>query len=438
VVAGSTVTLEFGADGQATGTAGCNAYGGRYQVQGGSISFQEIVSTLMACADEQVMGQEQQYLQALGTTGKFEISGDRLTIAFDSGQGALKYARANAVTIPTPAPTPTTGGTAGNAASPGAPTAPAASSGETQSASAYLDDRSTPTGLILSYFNAINRKEFLRAYSYWTNPVGWLGSFEKFQQDHQNTVSVDATLGQVVGASGEGQLYYSVPVLLKTRTSDGKTQAYTGCYLMHLFQPGEQGVPPFIPLTLEKFRTQPVESNAPDEDLAANACATPDPPPGNPIIPAPVTNRGDISKNNYLDDRSGPVEVLSSLFNAVNRKEYARAYSYWENAGTSPHLPPFAQFQQGYGETGTVQLATGPVISDAGAGQCYYSVPVVLTARTTAGVLQTFAGCYKLHLANPQIQAEPPFMPLAVQSAVVKQVANNADASALLSQACGQ
>ena len=69
-----------------------------------------------------------------------------------------------------------------------------------------------------------------------------------------------------------------------------------------------------------------------------------------------MTNRGDISKNNYLDDRSGPVEVLASLFNAVNRKEYVRAYSYWENAGTNPEVAPFDQFQKGYAETESVQL----------------------------------------------------------------------------------
>ena len=83
-------------------------------------------------------------------------------------------------------------------------------------------------------------------------------------------------------------------------------------------------------------------------------------------------------------------------------------------------------------------MATGKVTGDAGAGQRYYSVPVVLTARTSAGALQTFAGCYKLHLANPEIQAVLPFRPLAIQSAVVKQAANNADTAVLLGQACGQ
>jgi hypothetical protein len=52
------------------------------------------------------------------------------------------------------------------------------------------------------------------------------------------------------------------------------------------------------------------------------------------------------------------------------------------------------------------------------------------------GTIQTFSGCYRFHLARPDIQAVPPFMPLAIQSATVNSVANNSDQAALLKQAC--
>jgi hypothetical protein len=138
----------------------------------------------------------------------------------------------------------------------------------------------------------------------------------------------------------------------------------------------------------------------------------------------------------YLDDRSDPISTLRSLFNAINRKEYARAYSYWQNPGASPDVPPFPQFQQGYQDTASVDATFGSVVSNAGAGQMYYNVPVALKVQTTRGQTQTFVGCYTLHLAQPAIQATPPFEPLGIKSAVVKQVANNADLSALLSAAC--
>jgi len=91
VVAGSTVTLEFEANGQVGGSGGCNSYGGKYQVQDGTISFGEIVSTLMACTDERVMQQEQQYLGALQSAGQFELAGQRLTIQYNGGRGVLNF-----------------------------------------------------------------------------------------------------------------------------------------------------------------------------------------------------------------------------------------------------------------------------------------------------------------------------------------------------------
>lgn len=91
VVEGSTVTLEFGAGGQVGGSGGCNSYGGQYQVQDSAVSFSEIVSTLMACADERVMQQEQQYLAALQLAGQFELAGQRLTIQYNGGRGVLNF-----------------------------------------------------------------------------------------------------------------------------------------------------------------------------------------------------------------------------------------------------------------------------------------------------------------------------------------------------------
>ena len=138
----------------------------------------------------------------------------------------------------------------------------------------------------------------------------------------------------------------------------------------------------------------------------------------------------------YLDDRSDPVMTLRSFFNAINRKEYVRAYSYWQNPGASPEIPSFPQFQQGYQDTASVDATFGSVVSDAGAGQIYYNVPAALKVQTTSGQTQTYVGCYTLHLAQPAIQATPPFEPLGIRSASVKQVANDANLSTLLSTSC--
>ncbi|HLF26931.1 MAG TPA: META domain-containing protein [Anaerolineae bacterium] len=86
VVEGSSVTLEFGADGQAGGSGGCNSYGGPYQVQGDTLTFGEITSTLRACEDESIMQQEAEYFEALRSASTFELTGGNLTIFYGDGQ----------------------------------------------------------------------------------------------------------------------------------------------------------------------------------------------------------------------------------------------------------------------------------------------------------------------------------------------------------------
>ena len=150
--------------------------------------------------------------------------------------------------------------------------------------------------------------------------------------------------------------------------------------------------------------------------------------------PTPVYAPGDISAQRYLDDRSDGVQVVRSLFNAVNRREYARAYGYWEP--NAPQLQPFDQFQQGYANTQSVQLTTGTPTRDQGAGQTYFRVPVTLVSQLNNGSTQTFVGCYRLHLGSPSAQGVPPYEPIAIQSATIQQVANGTNTTGLMAQAC--
>ena len=45
VVEGATITLNFGDDGRASGSAGCNSYGGAYTERGDGLSFGPLMST---------------------------------------------------------------------------------------------------------------------------------------------------------------------------------------------------------------------------------------------------------------------------------------------------------------------------------------------------------------------------------------------------------
>jgi heat shock protein HslJ len=87
----STITLELNENGQAGGSSGCNSYGAKYEFNGSTLKFSEVISTLMACANDQVNQQESQYLQALQGATSFKFSGDKLIIFYADGQNQLNF-----------------------------------------------------------------------------------------------------------------------------------------------------------------------------------------------------------------------------------------------------------------------------------------------------------------------------------------------------------
>lgn len=89
---GAAITIQFDGDGQAAGFGGCNSYSGQYTVQGGAISFGEIVSTLVACVEDDITQQEQQYLQALQTAESYTATANSLTISYNNASGVLNFA----------------------------------------------------------------------------------------------------------------------------------------------------------------------------------------------------------------------------------------------------------------------------------------------------------------------------------------------------------
>jgi heat shock protein HslJ len=95
LVNGTTVTLSFGADGDASGLGGCNRYSGHYEATGSRISIGGIAVTAMACAEPPgVMEQERAFLKALGTASSVRFEGDRLELRTAEGALAAGFVRA--------------------------------------------------------------------------------------------------------------------------------------------------------------------------------------------------------------------------------------------------------------------------------------------------------------------------------------------------------
>lgn len=72
--------LTFKEDGTVTGNSGCNGLGGSYKVEDDKVTFDQIVSTLMACDDPR-MKQEDAVHRVLTDTATFKIEGNTLTLA---------------------------------------------------------------------------------------------------------------------------------------------------------------------------------------------------------------------------------------------------------------------------------------------------------------------------------------------------------------------
>lgn len=85
VLEGSSITLEFGADGSLSGSGGCNGYGGSFTIDGDSFSVSGVMSTLMACADDAVTAQEAAYFAALQAATGYSVSGEELIISDAEG-----------------------------------------------------------------------------------------------------------------------------------------------------------------------------------------------------------------------------------------------------------------------------------------------------------------------------------------------------------------
>lgn len=100
---------------------------------------------------------------------------------------------------------------------------------------AFTDSRykpsSSPITLLQSYYNAINRGEYERAYSCWETPPR-NASLEQFAQGYANTASVDVFVGlDIQGGGAAGSVYMEIPALLIATNTDGSQQVFAGCYV---------------------------------------------------------------------------------------------------------------------------------------------------------------------------------------------------------------
>jgi hypothetical protein len=134
------------------------------------------------------------------------------------------------------------------------------------------------------------------------------------------------------------------------------------------------------------------------------------------VLAASLVSASAQDQTAYVDDRSDGPALIRSLYNAINRHEYARAYSYFAQPADS-----YEAFVEGYAKTVDVQVLIGPATQEGAAGSIYAPVPVAIKSTEKGGKEKIFAGCYVTRIVNPGIQ-EPPFSPLHIESAELEKV----------------
>lgn len=83
-------------DGQLSGFAGCNSYSAEYSVDGEVLNLGDVVSTLVACEDEERNEREQAFLGALQNAAAYQIVRESLTLLDASGNPLLQFSAQDA------------------------------------------------------------------------------------------------------------------------------------------------------------------------------------------------------------------------------------------------------------------------------------------------------------------------------------------------------
>lgn len=231
VVAGTTVTLRFGEDARASGSTGCNSYGGTYQVRGDNISFSRLVSTRRACLDQNANEQEQRFLSTLGAANRFRLSSNRLTILSDRGRSVLNFVN---------------------------------SAGSEPDDNGPRDDNSDPVAALAAYYSAINARDYRRAFRFWDSPPS---SYEQFARGFADTEQVRLLVEPSTSIEGAaGSVYADIPAIIVSTLRNGSERVFAGCYVMRRSNVQDRG------WQIYRAGVSPVSSNIKLSRVLSQAC----------------------------------------------------------------------------------------------------------------------------------------------------------------------
>jgi hypothetical protein len=200
------------------------------------LSFSKIISTKRACLEQSANQQEQRYFAALESAKKFKLADNRLTIFDGGGRSALNFA----------------------------------SDSSSAHAVQHYENLSSPVALLASFYNAVNAKEYERAYRYWETPPG---NLEDFARGFAETASVQLIVEPPTRIEGAaGSLYAEVSTILVARHRDGSERIFAGCYVTRKSNLRPSDIPKEEVWRIYKTSVSPVAADVAVLKLLAQMC----------------------------------------------------------------------------------------------------------------------------------------------------------------------
>jgi hypothetical protein len=97
------------------------------------------------------------------------------------------------------------------------------------------------------------------------------------------------------------------------------------------------------------------------------------------------------------------VQLIRNYYRWINQKKYQGAFNIWEKRedGYAVNGQSFETFAGGFTDTASVNVEIGtPGEIEGAAGSNYIQIPVVISATSTDGSQQKFAGTYTMRSSN--------------------------------------
>ena len=111
-----------------------------------------------------------------------------------------------------------------------------------------------------------------------------------------------------------------------------------------------------------------------------------------------VTGLNADTKDKF-DNVETPENVMLSFEDAINNKDYERAWNYWSSAPSDN----YEKWKKGYAGTKNISLYYKLKDTDAGAGNRWVTYSVRMFSVDTKGKKHLYEGEYTLHSTNPDL-----------------------------------